>query len=501
MYSEMQSVVRVLLPLAMLATLALGGSRAHAATFPSDYFGTHGNAVPSVLGRLAANGVGVERNDANWISAERVAPVGGRHTYQWTVLDKVVRTLAENGLRYYPLLHHTPVWARVVPTDPASPPAHVADYAAFVAAFASRYGEHGTFWVENPSVPYLPVRQYEIWNEPNSQNFWNPTPRPSEYFSLYRAAQQALHHVQPGALVVLGGVVESRFRDGVGWLRELEREVPGALHEADAVAFHPYLDNKAGIEARVRDLRQLLVDSGAAAVPIEITEFGAPAAEVSLSQWSSDLTATVRDLATSDCGITRIIAYRDQDPNTGTGVVDKYGYYVMYDRQGIETSLASAYFTGIAQARQAALNPTFSPNRLCGAAPRILSYRISAIPAAGHSPRRGSRLMDALHLVSYRLSETARVTFILQTWSAGRLVGRRCARPTPANRTRARCTRLVTLRGGFTRPGGISTNRFRFAGRVGTRRLAPRWYRLVAVAVDASGRHSTPVAHSFRTIS
>ena len=50
--------------------------------------------------------------------------------------------------------------------------------------------------------------------------------------------------------------------------------------------------------------------------PIEVTEFGAPAARVSLAQWGTELTATVRALATSGCGITRIIAYRDQDPIT-----------------------------------------------------------------------------------------------------------------------------------------------------------------------------------------
>jgi hypothetical protein len=103
----------------------------------------------------------------------------------------------------------------------------------------------------------------------------------------------------------------------------------------------------------MRALRRFLTRHGVRA-PIEVTEFGAPAAYVPFGQWATDLTGTVRDLATSGCGITRIIAYRDQDPITGTGVVDQFAYYTMYDRDGRTTGLANAYFAGIAGAKRAA---------------------------------------------------------------------------------------------------------------------------------------------------
>ena len=145
-------------------------------------------------------------------------------------------------------------------------------------------------------------------------------------------------------------------------MRTLERDFPGALRAADAVGFHPYHHNTAGIKARVHSLRQLLVESGAAAVPIEITEFGAPAAEVSITKWGSDLTETVRDLATSTCGISRVITYRDQDPHTGTGIIDRFGHYVMYDKAGNETSLAGILRRHIAgEAGERTLRPLSHP--------------------------------------------------------------------------------------------------------------------------------------------
>jgi hypothetical protein len=76
------------------------------------------------------------------------------------------------------------------------------------------------------------------------------------------------------------------------------------------------------------------------------------------------VTAVVRELETSNCGVTRIILYRDQDPYTGRGLVDKYNDYVMYERSGVATRVAAAYFKGIAEARAAS-----TINALCGRCP------------------------------------------------------------------------------------------------------------------------------------
>jgi hypothetical protein len=63
-----------------------------------------------------------------------------------------------------------PGWAAGSGTELA--PGHFADYEAFAAAVAARYGVGGSFWAANPQLPYLPIEQFEIWDEANSDNFW-----------------------------------------------------------------------------------------------------------------------------------------------------------------------------------------------------------------------------------------------------------------------------------------------------------------------------------------
>ena len=65
-----------------------------------------------------------------------------------------------------------PRWARKYPGKAGSPPKRVADYTAYLSALAKRYGPKGTFWSENPTVPKRPIREWQIWNEPNLPYQW-----------------------------------------------------------------------------------------------------------------------------------------------------------------------------------------------------------------------------------------------------------------------------------------------------------------------------------------
>ncbi len=92
---------------------------------------------------------------------------------------------------------------------------------------------------------------------------------------------------------------------------------------------------------------------------------------------------------------------------------------------------------------------------------------------------------------------TARITF--KRVLPGRRVGRTCRRPTRLNRSRPRCTRLLTVRRGVTLPVAAGTRRIRFAGRLSRRRsLAPGAYRLTLRVTDAAGNVSTPDRARFR---
>jgi hypothetical protein len=87
--------------------------------------------------------------------------------------------------------------------------------------------------------------------------------------------------------------------------------------------------------------------------------------------------------------------------------------------------------------------------------------------------------------VSYTLSTEATVAFKAQRARKGRRRGGKCKKP--AKRARGkRCTRYVTVRGGFNVGGIAGLNKFRFTGRFANHRLRRGKYRLVATPSNAA---------------
>ena len=97
-------------------------------------------------------------------------------------------------------------------------------------------------------------------------------------------------------------------------------------------------------------------------------------------------------------------------------------------------------------------------------------------------PRRGTTIRLAL-------SENAGVRIDVLRVATGRRAGKRCVKPTHANRRARHCTRLLRM-GTLARAGKQGANRFAFSGRLGTRALAPGHYRLRIAATDAAGNVS-----------
>jgi hypothetical protein len=81
--------------------------------------------------------------------------------------------------------------------------------------------------------------------------------------------------------------------------------------------------------------------------------------------------------------------------------------------------------------------------------------------------------------VTYSLSAAATVTFSAERKLPGRKVGKRCVKPTKANRTKRRCSRFKPVKGSFTHAGQAGQNRFKFSGRLNGKALKPGRYRLV----------------------
>jgi hypothetical protein len=112
--------------------------------------------------------------------------------------------------------------------------------------------------------------------------------------------------------------------------------------------------------------------------------------------------------------------------------------------------------------------------------------------------RRGSPGSRPGTKVTYRLSEAATTRFSVERSRPGRRRGRSCMKQTRRTRRGRRCTRWVRVRGSFSRVAGPGPVSFRFAGRIGGRRLRLGQYRLAAVPRDALGAMGAAKRARFR---
>src|SRR2546425_664331 len=166
------------------ACLVPGGATARASTPPPrDFFGINVNrlfndgladdVVDRQLDVVERAGIAVARTDAMWAYVQPQGPPGLLTPNSWTETDRRMTALAGHHIQWQPILDYTPKWQQTIPGDDKSAPKSNDAFAQFAAAFAARYGPGGTFWSLHGELPNLPVRTYEIWNEPNG-TFWTP---------------------------------------------------------------------------------------------------------------------------------------------------------------------------------------------------------------------------------------------------------------------------------------------------------------------------------------
>jgi hypothetical protein len=185
--------------------------------------------------------------------------------------DAVVAAAAARGLQLLPVVLRAPAWAAHRPGDLASPPADPATYAAFVAALVRRYGPRGSLWRERPELRRLPVRAWQVWNEPNLTSYWSAQPFARSYVALLRAARRAIRRADPGARVVLAGLPNRSWTA----LRAIYRA--GGRGAFDAVALHPFTGLPRFVMKLIRLARREMRRHGDGRRPIWVTELSWPA--------------------------------------------------------------------------------------------------------------------------------------------------------------------------------------------------------------------------------
>jgi hypothetical protein len=232
---------------------------------------------------MSEGGIDSVRLVFSWAKVER-----SPGSYHWAEVDEVVAHASRAGITPLAVLFGTPRW--VVEESQQRCEAHACAvlgpvsasatdrFARFAGAAARRYGPTGSFWFFRPDLPRVPIRAWEIWNEPNSPAFFGPTVDSDGYATLLAEAATRIHAVDSGAQVLVGGLATQRFsargtRAPLRYLRELVLD-PRAAEAFDGVAVHPYAGGAAGVLRRVRAVRQLLDDAALHGRGLWITESG-----------------------------------------------------------------------------------------------------------------------------------------------------------------------------------------------------------------------------------
>jgi hypothetical protein len=208
-------------------------------------------------------GAKVVRVEVAWSALEpRAAGVIDPRALAFT--DHLTSDAAAAGIKVIMMVESTPCWASSAPagilarcrtngTGPANawPPTNDADYAAFVAYLAQRYG---------PTLAAL-----EVWNEPDqaNQNYFAGPNKAVRYAALLRAAYPAIKAVDPTLPVLAGSLVGSNG----AFLRALY--AAGIKGYYDGLSVHFYNLTLAS----VRSIREVQLANGDS-TPIWLNEFG-----------------------------------------------------------------------------------------------------------------------------------------------------------------------------------------------------------------------------------
>ena len=280
--------------LAGAVLLALAASSASAAAPPhSEFVGTQDWRRPTVSqwNQLGDANIRSFRVQLAWNEVELRRPTGctpyacRRHAYDWTRYDRLFAEAARRRIRILPYLLGSPPWATA---DPRWAPVRYrpgyADWKRqafydFARAASERYGARGRFWRDNPELRRHPARHWQIWNEPNLQNYWwherSGRRAAREYAALLKATSSQVRAGDSSARIVTAGMTTSTIASlpPPEFLRALF-SVTGASSSVDFVALHPYARNPDALLENVRSARQALNRTSARARPLWLTEMG-----------------------------------------------------------------------------------------------------------------------------------------------------------------------------------------------------------------------------------
>jgi hypothetical protein len=269
---------KLLLISVSLALLAFFPATAGAYSVPQGFIGIspQNPANEKDYALMERAGIDSVRLPMAWSAIQEDDPVFSEP--DWSGFDRAVRLAAERDIRVFPFLWGAPSW--VSPHASAEPVESFWQrwaWSSFLREAVDRYGPDGSFWEENPTLTFQPIRRWEIWNEQNIVTFAH-RPEPVRFARLVRLSGRILHNADPGSKVIVGGLFGrplqvppnvasgdflSRFY-GAGRVRQ----------HFDGVALHPYVADAWAMRAQIVNLRRIMRAHGDAATPLYVTELG-----------------------------------------------------------------------------------------------------------------------------------------------------------------------------------------------------------------------------------
>lgn len=246
---------------------------------------------------MARSGVESVRTVFSWAKAQ---PEGGQPP-SFAATDQVVALAAARHIRLLPIVVATPDWAARDPSHGrASPPARIEDYTAYLDALVRRYGPEGSFWAERPDLPPLPLREWQIWNEPHLDFYWHvpgddQAAWAPEYVALLRESKRVIESVDPGATIVLASLADASWKV----LTTLYRA--GVSGNFDVAAINIFTARPGFVIAAARLVRRVLRREHEPRKPIWVTETTFPAGKGRVARpplsWQQNWYTTDRGMA------------------------------------------------------------------------------------------------------------------------------------------------------------------------------------------------------------
>ncbi len=228
----------------------------------------------------------------NWVKqamAWETIEGAGKGQFNWTIADRVVRQVNQDGLKFLARVGSDPdlgnFWA-------GHPPQNSDHFADFVFALASRY---------NCSAQAVGcIQAYQIWNEPNLAREWGGNrPNPAQYAEFLGKAYKAIKRANPNAIVINAGMAptgddsniampDDKFYDQMyqamggnsnGYFDMLGVHgagfaAPPELDPAEAAANPKYGGYRFFAFRHVEDIRAIMVKYGDSAKKVVVLEFG-----------------------------------------------------------------------------------------------------------------------------------------------------------------------------------------------------------------------------------